>query len=96
MDNNAPTREATLIERLDFLRENSMSIGKSWAHDITDAIEAVEQRDSLTSQNAKLVAALRRISLAEADGLDGARDTIVLERAINIARAALRAQGEST
>ena len=37
----------------------------------------------------ELRAALKRIALAEADGLDGARDSIVLERAIKVARAVL-------
>lgn len=44
---------------------------------------------ALRAVNAELVEALRRIARAEADGLDGARDTIVLERAIGVARTAL-------
>lgn len=37
--------------------------------------------------------ALKRVAEAEADGLDLARDSMVLERAIKVARSALRTEG---
>ena len=45
---------------------------------------------ALEEQNALMRAALKRIAAAAADGLDGARDTMVLERAIRLARGTLR------
>ena len=47
------------------------------------------QRDALAASHAELRDALQRIAHAKADGLDGARDTMVLERAIKIAANAL-------
>lgn len=45
---------------------------------------------ALRAENERLREALERIARAEADGLDGARDTVVLKRAIRVARGALR------
>jgi len=47
---------------------------------------------ALLSANREMRASLKRIAYAEADGLDLARDSMVLERAIKIARSALTTQ----
>jgi hypothetical protein len=58
--------------------------------------EAQRANAHLIAAAPELYEALRRISLAEADGLDCARDSMVLERAINIARATIaKAKGEN-
>jgi len=46
----------------------------------------------ILSANREMRASLKRIAYAEADGLDLARDSMVLERAIKIARSALTTQ----
>lgn len=43
-----------------------------------------------------LLVAMTRIANGEVDGLDTARDSVVLEKAINIARTALSLVGEQT
>lgn len=54
---------------------------------IAREVEADDAR--LIAAAPELLEALARIAKAEVDGLDGARDSIVLERAIKIARAAI-------
>jgi hypothetical protein len=64
----------------------------NWATDVQEEAEA--RVAALEEQNALMRKALGRIAAAKADGLDGARDTAVLERAIRIARSTLRRVGE--
>jgi hypothetical protein len=58
--------------------------------DRTKACEDAERIAALEEQSALMREALKRIAAAEADGLDGARDSVVLERAIRLARNTLR------
>ena len=53
----------------------------------------VEAVRALEAENALLREALRRISRAGVDGLDHARDVLVLERAIRLAQNTLMAAG---
>jgi hypothetical protein len=70
-------------------------MGQLTAHARRDANESAANAH-LIAAAPELYEALRRISLAEADGLDCARDSMVLERAINIARATIaKAKGEN-
>jgi hypothetical protein len=56
----------------------------------TKACEAAACIAVLEAKLALMREALKRIAAGEADGLDGARDTVVLERVIGLARRTLR------